>query len=98
SASYTDIEGGIEIVSSGGTDVSATINVGEQDVYGTANGVTLFGGVQVVESGGSASGTSINGGVETVLSGGSDVGATLWGGGQDVYGNASGVTINGGPA
>jgi antigen 43 len=50
--------GGSEIVSAGGSDGGAQVAGGEQDVFGTASGVTVFTGSQVVESSGRASNTS----------------------------------------
>ena len=38
--------GGLEVVSAGGTDTGAQISGGEQDVYGSAVGVTIFAGYQ----------------------------------------------------
>ena len=61
--------GGVETVS--GTDVGAQISAGEQDVFGLANGATIFvGGDQSIESGGTASGTTVLlGGAAQVFSG-----------------------------
>ena len=57
-------DGGLEIVSAGGTDVGAKIAGasvgGEQDVFGLASGATIFTGSQVVEAGGTASGTVVS--------------------------------------
>jgi len=58
--------GGIEVESSGGKSLSATV---------------LAGGVEYALSGGVASATTINGGNEQILSGGSAVGAMVDGGG-----------------
>jgi len=90
--------GGSETISAGGTDGGAQISGGTQFDYGTATGVTVFTGSQVVESGGTASDTTVsNGGTEIVSSGGTDGGATISvGGEQDVQGHASGTTITGG--
>ena len=50
-------------------------SAGEQDVSGFASGVMVFGGSQVVETGGTASSTTIfSGGLETVASSGTDDG------------------------
>ncbi len=73
---------GVEIVSSGGVDESTSIDGGEQDVYGTASGVTIWAGSQVVEAGGVASGTTVNsGGTLELLSGATMVGTTVSAGG-----------------
>jgi autotransporter passenger strand-loop-strand repeat protein len=77
----TIYSGGSETVSSGGTDLGALISGGTQFDYGFANGVTVFTGSEVVQSGGIASGTIVrSGGSEMVASGGSDIGARISGG------------------
>ena len=49
------LSGGLEVVSAGGSDTSATLSSGaEQDVFGSASAVILRGGLQLVESGGTA--------------------------------------------
>jgi autotransporter passenger strand-loop-strand repeat protein len=45
-ASFTAI-GGTEIVEAGGVDVGATVGGGEQDVYGSALGTIVNGGLQI---------------------------------------------------
>lgn len=45
---------GLEIVLSGGVDSGAQISGGELDVYGLASGARIFGGLQIVEAGGTA--------------------------------------------
>ena len=68
-ADGTIVSGGLEIVSAVGSDLGAQIVSGEQDVYGTASGVTIFTGSQAVEAGGTASGTIVSGGgLESVSS------------------------------
>jgi fibronectin-binding autotransporter adhesin len=68
--------GGSETVSAGGTDLGAQISGGEQDVYGSASGTTVFTGSQLVESCGAASNTIVSsGGWETISSGGTDLAA-----------------------
>jgi autotransporter passenger strand-loop-strand repeat protein len=73
--------GGLEVVSSGGTASNTTLNGGEQDVYGSASGTVVnSGGLQVVESGGTGSGTTIgNGGTEYVSAGGTAQDVTFGG-------------------
>ena len=77
---------GTEYVDIGGTDISArlsggfqdvlgvaggaTISGGEQDVYNLADNTTIFAGSEVVEAGGTTSGTTLNGGREIVSSSG----------------------------
>ena len=62
----------LETISAGGSDTSATVDGGEQDVYGTAIGTTVdAGGLVIVENGGSASGATVNsGGTLEVFGGG----------------------------
>ena len=89
----------MEIISAHGTDSGAKISGGEQDVYGTANGATIFTGSQVVESGGSASGAIISGGTQVVDSGGSASATTISTGGLEIisaHGTDSGAKISGG--
>jgi autotransporter passenger strand-loop-strand repeat protein len=54
----------MEVVSAGGTDAGAHISGGTQDVFGTASGVTIFTGSQVVEAGRTAISTIISGGTQ----------------------------------
>ena len=61
--------------------------------HGLASGVTVFSGLQVVESAGIASSTIISGGSEIVSAHGTDHGAQISGGTQLVTGLASGVTV-----
>jgi autotransporter passenger strand-loop-strand repeat protein len=88
---------GTEIVSAHGVDLGAKIS-GTQSDYGLTIGDTVFGGAQVVESGGTASGTTLSGGSEIVSAHGVDVGAKISGGTQFDYGSASDATIAGGGA
>jgi autotransporter passenger strand-loop-strand repeat protein len=62
--------GGIEVVSSGGTDLGAQIWGGEQDVFGYVSGVTIYAGIQVVESGGTSDNTIVSSGGTLELLGG----------------------------
>ena len=43
----TIFSGGVEVL--GGTDLGARISGGEQDVYGAADGASVFGGTQIIE-------------------------------------------------
>lgn len=58
----TTSAGDEETVYAGGIDVGAQVSGGEQDVFGSASGATVFSGSQVVEAGGVAEGTTINSG------------------------------------
>jgi autotransporter passenger strand-loop-strand repeat protein len=87
------LSGGSEIVSGGGADIGALISGGALLDYGTASGVKLFTGSEMVESGGTASGSVLSGGTETVSAGGSDIGAAISGGKQLDYGFAGVATI-----
>jgi autotransporter passenger strand-loop-strand repeat protein len=66
----TIYEGGIEVVSSGGTDLGAQIWGGEQDVFGYVSGVTIYAGIEVVESGGTSDNTVVSSGGTLELLGG----------------------------
>src|SRR5205807_3542804 len=81
-------------VRAGGTDVSATLSGGFQDVFGVASEATIdFGDSQLIESGGLAISTMIlSGGIETVAAGGLDSFAHIIGE-QHVYGITSGNRI-----
>jgi autotransporter passenger strand-loop-strand repeat protein len=85
----------VEVVSTGGTDNRVLISGAEQDVYGSAVGVTVFAGSQVVESGGTVNGIVVSsGGIVVVQSGGVASGATVSVGSVDVvFGTASGTTV-----
>ena len=91
------LSGGIEVVSAGGSDTSATFSSGAvQDVFGSANTTILAGGFQVVESGGRATSTTItNGGSATVASGGTTHNPTIDGFGA-VLDLQSGAIVSGG--
>jgi autotransporter passenger strand-loop-strand repeat protein len=53
--------GGLQTIDSRGTASGATLNGGEQDVFGTASGtIVSSGGLQVVESGGVANASIVN--------------------------------------
>jgi fibronectin-binding autotransporter adhesin len=88
----TVLSGGTEVVSCGGADDGALVSGGTQEVFGSASGVTVRTGAQVVLSGGVAVATAVkNGGVELVSGGGSATGIISSGGvleligaGQDV--------------
>jgi fibronectin-binding autotransporter adhesin len=56
------LSSGAEIIASGGIDGGAQVSGGEQDVFGSASGTTVFGGSQIVESGGIATGTTVKNG------------------------------------
>ena len=62
----TIYSGGKEVVSANGTDAGAQISGGTQLVYGLASGVTIFAGLQVVESGGTAVDVTIYSGGTTI--------------------------------
>ena len=98
-ASGSIISAGAETVSSGGVDLEAQIFGGKQDVSGYASGVTLFGGSQLVESGGTADNTLVTAaGLQDVTSGGFASGTVIAGNGtQDVEtgGTATETAING---
>jgi autotransporter passenger strand-loop-strand repeat protein len=83
---------GLENVNVGGIDEGAQISGGTQFDYGSASGVTIFTGSQVVEAIGTASGTIISGGTETVSAGGIDLGAQVSGGTEMVL--SGGVAIS----
>jgi autotransporter passenger strand-loop-strand repeat protein len=85
--------GGSEHLNVGGTDVSATIIGGKQEVYGFASSAIIFAGLQEIKTGGTACGTVISGGSESLNAGGTDVSAAIFGGEQEVYGFASAATI-----
>ena len=88
----TVLSGGTEVVSFGGADEGALVSGGTQLVFGSASGVTVGTGAQVVLAGGVAVATAVkNGGVELVSGGGSATGIVSSGGvleligaGQDV--------------
>jgi autotransporter passenger strand-loop-strand repeat protein len=93
----TILSGGSETISAGGTDFGAEISGGEQDVYGNASATVDSGGYQYVGSGGTASDAVIYAaGDQEVDVGATAIGATLSGGEQDVYGSASGTTVDSG--
>jgi fibronectin-binding autotransporter adhesin len=69
--------GGVEVVSTGGTDNGALISGGEQEVYGSAVGVTVFAGSQVVESGGTVSGTVVSSSGSVVVQSGATASGTI---------------------
>jgi autotransporter passenger strand-loop-strand repeat protein len=92
--------GGVETISSGGTDLGAQI-LGTQNVFGIASDAVIgSGGSQAVYFGGIASGTTINSAGEQVVWAGGTANATTVnsGGFEIVYdgGNADSVTIRGG--
>ena len=89
------LSGGVQAVA--GVDSGATIGSGAlQDVFGSASGVVLDGGLQVVESGGRATSTTIlSGGRETVSSGGTASAPTISGSGA-VLDLSSGAIVSGG--
>jgi autotransporter passenger strand-loop-strand repeat protein len=92
--------GGSETISGGGTDLGAQIRGGEQDVFGTASGATVFAGSQVVESGGTASNTTVSsGGTLVISSGGLADPTTIYAGGSETIssgGADDGAQISGG--
>ena len=101
SSTATIISGGTQNILSGYTlDTTATFltfTSGTQNVYGTANNVTLASGTtQNVEDGGTTNGTIVSGGAQHVLSGGTATGTTLNSGSQAIDGTATGTIINGG--
>jgi autotransporter passenger strand-loop-strand repeat protein len=71
--------GGSDVVSGGGSDLGTQISGGAQLDYGYASGATIFGGSQVVESGGTTSGSTISSGREYVAFGGTAVGVVFGG-------------------
>jgi autotransporter passenger strand-loop-strand repeat protein len=95
----TTVGGGLEIVSSGGLDSGAQMFGGEQDVFGTAGGGSIFDGSQVIEGGGTASNTTIaNGGTLVVSAGGLADPTTILGGGLEIISTGSdrGALLSGG--
>ncbi|MCZ6028779.1 autotransporter outer membrane beta-barrel domain-containing protein, partial [Escherichia coli] len=93
--------GGQQIVSSGGSATSTTINGGGQTVYsgGSATSTTINGGWQNVYNSASATSTTINGGLQVVSRGGSATSTTINSGGRQHVsggGSATSTTINGG--
>jgi autotransporter passenger strand-loop-strand repeat protein/autotransporter-associated beta strand protein len=95
----TIYSGGLEVVSAGGSDSGALISGGEQDLYGSAVGATVFAGSQVVENGGIASGTVVSSGAqEDVYSGGVADGTVVSSGSSEyIYGGiASGTVVSSG--
>jgi autotransporter passenger strand-loop-strand repeat protein len=92
--------GGVETISSGGTDLGAQI-LGTQNVFGIASDAVIgSGGSQAVYFGGIASGTTINsGGEQVVWVDGTANATTVNSGGLEIVyaaGNADSVTIRGG--
>jgi autotransporter passenger strand-loop-strand repeat protein len=91
--------GGTEIVSGGGNDFGASISGGEQDVFGTASGATVFAGSQLVKSGGIASGTVLSSGtMQVVFSKGTARSTSVDGGAQLIVssgGVAASASISG---
>jgi autotransporter passenger strand-loop-strand repeat protein len=93
-ASGAVISAGLQVVEVAGTASTTVVELGEQDVFGTAVGTILSGGSQIVEASGTASGTTVlSGALETVSAGGVDLGANISGGAQLDFGLASGVTV-----
>jgi autotransporter passenger strand-loop-strand repeat protein len=92
------LSGGAEIIASGGVDSGAQVSGGEQDVFGSASGTTVFSGAQIVEAGGVASSTTVkNGGTLEVLFGAIATGVVSSGGALELVGSgasAPGVTLS----
>ncbi|WP_170992397.1 autotransporter outer membrane beta-barrel domain-containing protein, partial [Escherichia coli] len=97
--SGTHISGGEQNISSGGSAVDTTIEVGLQTVFdgGSVNGTIIDGGEQHISSGGSAINTTLDG-YQTVFNGGNATGTTINGGFQNISsgGSATSTTINAG--
>ncbi|EIT0169456.1 autotransporter outer membrane beta-barrel domain-containing protein, partial [Escherichia coli] len=97
--SGTLISGGEQNISSGGSAVDTTIEVGLQTVFdgGSVNGTIIDGGEQHISSGGSAINTTLDG-YQTVFNGGNATGTTINGGFQDISsgGSATSTVINAG--
>jgi autotransporter passenger strand-loop-strand repeat protein len=90
----TIYEGGSEVVSSGGTDLGAQVFGGEQDVFGYVSGVTIYAGIEIVESGGTSDNTVVSSGGTLELLGGAVASAfTIGSGGTLVI--ASGYLLSG---
>jgi autotransporter passenger strand-loop-strand repeat protein len=93
--------GGVETISSGGTDLGGPLLGGSQGVFGRASNTTISsGGVQVVYSGGTANDTTINNLGQEIVSGGGTVNATtINSGGIEAVrsgGAATSTIVNGG--
>ncbi|EPB1101887.1 autotransporter outer membrane beta-barrel domain-containing protein, partial [Escherichia coli] len=86
-------------ISSGGSAVDTTIEVGLQTVFdgGSVNGTIIDGGEQHISSGGSAINTTLDG-YQTVFNGGNATGTTINGGFQNISsgGSATSTIINAG--
>ncbi|HEF0631249.1 TPA: autotransporter outer membrane beta-barrel domain-containing protein [Escherichia coli] len=86
-------------MSSGGSAVDTTIEVGLQTVFdgGSVNGTIIDGGEQHISSGGSAINTTLDG-YQTVFNGGNATGTTINGGFQNISsgGSATSTIINAG--
>ncbi|HDH7640658.1 TPA: autotransporter outer membrane beta-barrel domain-containing protein, partial [Escherichia coli] len=97
--SGTHISGGEQNISSGGSAVDTTIEVGLQTVFdgGSVNGTIIDGGEQHISSGGSAINTTLDG-YQTVFNGGNATGTTINGGFQNISsgGSATSTIINAG--
>ncbi|EKG7113524.1 autotransporter outer membrane beta-barrel domain-containing protein, partial [Escherichia coli] len=95
----THISGGEQNISSGGSAVDTTIEVGLQTVFdgGSVNGTIIDGGEQHISSGGSAINTTLDG-YQTVFNGGNAIGTTINGGFQNISsgGSATSTIINAG--
>ncbi|HAY0583719.1 TPA: autotransporter outer membrane beta-barrel domain-containing protein, partial [Escherichia coli] len=91
--------GGEQNISSGGSAVDTTIEVGLQTVFdgGSVNGTIIDGGEQHISSGGSAINTTLDG-YQTVFNGGNATGTTINGGFQNISsgGSATSTIINAG--
>jgi autotransporter passenger strand-loop-strand repeat protein len=102
-AASSQINGGTELVYSGGTASGVTVNqYGTQNVYTGAivTSTTLSGGNEAVDSGGTTSATTVsNGGNEYVYSSGHTISTTVSNGGAETVSNggtASFTTVIGG--
>ncbi|EFB2869644.1 autotransporter outer membrane beta-barrel domain-containing protein [Escherichia coli] len=93
------MSGGEQNISSGGSAVDTTIEVGLQTVFdgGSVNGTIIDGGEQHISSGGSAINTTLDG-YQTVFNGGNATGTTINGGFQNISsgGSATSTIINAG--
>ncbi|MFO6428050.1 hypothetical protein ACLBOM_35990 [Escherichia coli] len=95
----THVRGGEQNISSGGSAVDTTIEVGLQTVFdgGSVNGTIIDGGEQHISSGGSAINATLDG-YQTVFNGGNATGTTINGGFQNISsgGSATSTIINAG--
>jgi fibronectin-binding autotransporter adhesin len=93
------VGGGVETVFSGSKDLAAQIRGGTQYDYSLASGVTVSGGAQVVDSGGTANGTTLSSGGAQFVTSGTASGTVVSSGGVEIVttgGSDVGARIGGG--